>query len=155
MPTLSKLIWVLASGGNLLILWGLVKRRAWSTMPTLCSVQFFWFGLVLVQDFGRLTRGVWFTVDIAGTALYVAVAAILIFTTRMVMDADMIPVLYVVMAILKIIEYWQGFDYSRDTLLPLRQIIGIGADYWFAWCLIRGMILPRGTYASYRSRSAT
>ncbi len=145
MPALSKLIWILASAGNILILMGLVKRRCWRTMPTLCSVQFFWFTLILVQDFARLTRGIWFTVDIAGTALYIAISAILLLTARLEGDADIIPILYAAMAILKCFQYWQGFDAGRDSLLPFRQFVGISADFWFGFMLLKGRILPRGS----------
>jgi hypothetical protein len=48
--SLANTIWLLASLGNLLILSGLVKRRAWHTLPLIAFLQAVWIGLIIMQD---------------------------------------------------------------------------------------------------------
>jgi len=148
MPLHLKLIWLLASGGNILILAGMVKQKAWLTsLYSLWAFQLLWMGCDFTQDLWHLDYWSWTFFDDMGIALY-PVMALLLVRERLSEGADWVPIAYIVMTVLKVFQIMVGFEGTRDNLLPVRQFIGIGADWWFAWCLFRGMISPRYTHES-------
>ena len=142
MTLTQRAIWLLASGGNILILAAMIKIKARINLPWLWYVQWLWFSVIVAQDILRLDYSWWLAFDAMGIGLYVLVATIL-YINDIVEDAWLVPIAYLFMATLKIVGLAAGFEATRSNLLIVRQFIGIAADYWFAWCLFRGMIRPR------------